>query len=385
MLVAIRNLMVNILSSFIRDREARHDFRNKYKRKSNFRKLSDDNKRLFNENKILEERMTRLQRNFDRLNNKRMYKITNDRIKSSRKFFEYPNITEKYQNLISGLDDESLQCVSQILGRRWLISQQKLSEDENEIRWLDIFSEEEIRQLNKIGKDFRQKIVPLADGCFAYKQHMLPINQFRLNVFYYKHDLLKLKYLNRIKNMDVIDAGGCIADSAIMFTEHFKGRIYTFEPTSENYELMLKTIEINNCKNIVPVKLALGSKDEVMKIKTFGGASTLNQDMPAYQMTDKIEEVSVTTLDNFLKGKDLNVGLIKVDVEGFEQEFLKGAYNTIKKYKPAMLISIYHNTSDFFNIRPIIDSWDLGYSFKISRPVDGDISGETMLICEQDS
>ena len=377
--------MVNILASFIREREARHDFRNKYSRKSNFRKLRDDNKRLFNENKILVERINKLQGDFDKLKNKRMFKITNAKIISNKKFFDDPNLTEKYQKLINGLDDESLQCVSQILGRRMLISQQRLSDNENEIRWLDIFSDDEIQQLNKIGKDFKQKIVSLADGCFAYKQHLLPVKQFRTNVFYYKHDLLKLKHLDRIKNKDVIDAGGCIADSAIMFTEYINGRIYTFEPTTENYELMIKTISINNSKNIVPVKLALGSKDEVMQIKVFGGASTLKQDAAAYHMTEKVEEVSVTTLDNFVKEKDLDIGLIKVDVEGFEPEFLKGAYNTIKKFKPAMLISIYHSKSDFFNIKPMIESWGLGYSFQVSRPVDGDISVETMLICEQDS
>ena len=54
MLRVLRNLTVNLMAVFIRDRDARHKFRNKYKRKSKFRKLRDDNKRLFNENKILQ-------------------------------------------------------------------------------------------------------------------------------------------------------------------------------------------------------------------------------------------------------------------------------------------------------------------------------------------
>lgn len=53
MLRTLRNLIVNIMASFIRNKEARHQFRNKYKRKSKFRKLRDDNKRLFNENQVL--------------------------------------------------------------------------------------------------------------------------------------------------------------------------------------------------------------------------------------------------------------------------------------------------------------------------------------------
>ena len=53
MLRSVRNIIVNIMAVFIRDREARHAFRNKYKRKSKFRKLRDDNIRLFLENKKL--------------------------------------------------------------------------------------------------------------------------------------------------------------------------------------------------------------------------------------------------------------------------------------------------------------------------------------------
>ena len=49
----LRNLVVNIMAAFIRDRDSRHKFRNKYKKRSKFRKLRDDNRRLFNENKTL--------------------------------------------------------------------------------------------------------------------------------------------------------------------------------------------------------------------------------------------------------------------------------------------------------------------------------------------
>lgn len=45
----IRNLVVSIMAMFISDREKRHAFRNKYKIKSKFRKLRDDNRRMFND------------------------------------------------------------------------------------------------------------------------------------------------------------------------------------------------------------------------------------------------------------------------------------------------------------------------------------------------
>lgn len=46
---SLRNIIVHIMAAFIRDRDARHKFRNKYKRKSKFRKLRDDNRQIFND------------------------------------------------------------------------------------------------------------------------------------------------------------------------------------------------------------------------------------------------------------------------------------------------------------------------------------------------
>ena len=63
-------------------------------------------------------------------------------------------------------------------------------------------------------------------------------------------------------------------------------------------------------------------------------------------------------------------------------EFLKGAKETIRTQKPAMLISIYHFGSDYFKIKPFIESWDLGYKFKIHKGVDLSLTGETALFCE---
>lgn len=62
----IRNLVVSIMAMFISDREARHAFRNKYKRKSKFRKLRDDNRRLFNDIQALRGELGALRAHYNR-------------------------------------------------------------------------------------------------------------------------------------------------------------------------------------------------------------------------------------------------------------------------------------------------------------------------------
>ena len=53
-------------------------------------------------------------------------------------------------------------------------------------------------------------------------------------------------------------------------------------------------------------------------------------------------KVSVTTIDDFCKTKNVTPDLIKMDIEGAELSALKGGINTIKKYRPQLAISIYH-------------------------------------------
>ena len=46
------------------------------------------------------------------------------------------------------------------------------------------------------------------------------------------------------------------------------------------------------------------------------------------------------------------------------------------------MISIYHNYDDFFNIKPLIESWNLGYKFKIIKPKIDCLILETVLLAE---
>ena len=57
--------------------------------------------------------------------------------------------------------------------------------------------------------------------------------------------------------------------------------------------------------------------------------------------------------------------VIKIDVEGFEENVLKGAENTIKKYKPTMYIED-DRVEKSLSLRTYIKS--LGYSIEEHKP-----------------
>ena len=73
----------------------------------------------------------------------------------------------------------------------------------------------------------------------------------------------------------------------------------------------------------------------------------MDQEVRSIQISIQIppsQEVEVISLDEWIKDNPLeNVDFIKVDVEGYELEVLKGSENTIKSFKPVIFIEIAKN------------------------------------------
>ena len=152
---------------------------------------------------------------------------------------------------------------------------------------------------------------------------------------WHKHSLDKIENWEHIRKKSIIDVGGFVGDSALVLQEYTDDKIYCFEALQENYNTILKTIELNRSTKIIPVKKALGAQKGVANITINGSASSMQ--FTANECES--EAVEIITLDEFVAQNNIQVGFIKVDIEGFEMEFLKGALQTIKTQKPAMLLN----------------------------------------------
>ncbi len=279
---------------------------------------------------------------------------------------------ERYLKLVKGLDEESIETVNRIFSRM------QCCRSRNEgIVPLDIFTPAEKDYFLFLQNEYFPSILKVSDDCYAYKQYMLPINHFEPCVFLDKHGLAKVEHLEKLAEKDIIDAGGFIGDSVLILSPLTRKKVYTFEPISDNYNLMQRTIEINEIKNAVCEKMALGSKAGTLTFNIAGSCS--NQYISNGYAH---ENVPVIALDDYVMKNNLNVGLIKVDLEGAEQDFLKGAKKTIMSQKPVLLLSMYHNASDFLDLKGILESWDCGYKFKVHKGLDYTFYIETLLIAE---
>ena len=282
------------------------------------------------------------------------------------------DIEERYDRLVSGLSDEDITLIESMLGRI-----QHLFETGDTTCYLP----DESERIYKNQKE-HLRIVKLNDHCFVCRNFKLPINAFEVSTFACNYGLDLIDHKEYADGKDIIDAGAYIGDSALVFDKFFSkcGRIYAFEPDPKSYGLMEKTIAMNKKANIIPVGFALGDANSEGALTSHDmGANLVNRQFG--QETEQDRQVKIVRLDDYVQQNDIVPGVIKTDLEGFEMHFLRGALETIKKYRPIMVISIYHSADDFFGIKPFIEELDLGYRFKLFKAADGMILGGTCLIC----
>ena len=282
---------------------------------------------------------------------------------------------QRFSALISGLDNESRNTVSDIIHRMGMIADGNKSLQ-------DVYTQREQEEFVRMNDEFSSKIVKLNDNLYYYNGYYLPVNQFDSSVFFTRYGIDKLTTLDSVRNKHIIDAGGYVGDTALLFSSYTDKSIHVFEASPSNMDIIRETIRLNQLENIVPVSKALGEKSGTATF-SLGERNSCNSlvERPGYNYPNHIE-VPVITLDDYVRENNLEVGLIKVDIEGGEQLLLKGAVETIRTQHPILLISIYHSANDFFEIKPMIEKMCDKYTFRIIKPANSAIVIETILLAE---
>ena len=302
-----------------------------------------------------------------------------------------------YQNLSNGLDDYSLKELDNLHERIDFFYNKKYKNDKKSVvfvigkllrRYIYIYNPftDDEKMLLKYQNRALKNIKKISNECYKMGNYLLPLNRFMREVFFNEDWIKKLSNIDNIQNKCIIDAGAYIGDTALFLSKMTKKQVHSFEPVSHVYELLEKTLKMNNITNVIPVKSALGDKTEQLMIRHLGdmfASSRVSQSQICNnKLIKSVEEVNVTTLDEYVTSTNIEVGLIKTDVEGYEKRLLEGAMETLKQQKPVLYISIYHSPEDLYFIKPMIEKLNLGYSFKIHKPVSYYHFSETFLIAE---
>jgi len=131
--------------------------------------------------------------------------------------------------------------------------------------------------------------------------------------------------------------------------------IESFEPQPEIFALLTRNIALNKLDNqIVGHNCGLGPRDENFEIHvprfTGSGGGSFADQHPEEENPKRFF-VPVKCLDTLL-APNFAVDLIKIDIEGFEYEMLKGSREILMKYKPTLVIELLRKWMKTFGHHP---------------------------------
>ena len=211
---------------------------------------------------------------------------------------------------------------------------------------------------------------------------------FLKNIFFSEKFLLKrrldrsikniyekeLEIINKFsdKNKSAVDVGVYRGIYSYKLSKEFK-HVYAYEPNplifpflEKNLKkiisnLTIKNYALSNETGVADLKIPMRSKsffkNNIEELYKLGCATIHNKNN--FENYEKIN-VKKIKLDQDLN--DINLGFIKIDVEGHEKEVIEGAKNLIKTFKPILLVEIEKK----HNKKPVIETvkfiQEFGYS-----------------------
>jgi FkbM family methyltransferase len=168
----------------------------------------------------------------------------------------------------------------------------------------------------------------------------------------------ELTSTNRMKSIVkqgdiVLDIGANFGYYSVLMSKIVgnQGRVLAFEPTQLYGKVLKQNIEINKIENVTVFDYGLSDKETEAEIGIEENSATL------HWVEEPIgkEKISLKRLDSIIDSLQLNkIDFIKIDVDGHEPAFLQGAWNTIDKYKPVILLEVSHKNY----LKAGITAWD---------------------------
>ncbi len=239
--------------------------------------------------------------------------------------------------------------------------------------WKDVFRE---LLKNKVGETILRKLVKnkssrslisrLVPNHYQYKKNSLrkfswkdvilegDISDYMIHALYFGFKQLSWdEWESHLgKDFVVIDVGAHIGALSIYLAKHIvtNGWVYAFEADPVNFQALIRHVAQNNVFNIRCFNNAISDVDgkQVSIIHSFsnsGGSRIVkdikDKDNVGMGSYNDIHKVITISIDTFVYSNKLKrVDAIKIDVEGYETNVLRGALQTIQEYKPVLMVEI---------------------------------------------
>jgi FkbM family methyltransferase len=170
---------------------------------------------------------------------------------------------------------------------------------------------------------------------------------------------------------DAIDVGANIGFHSVLFAQQLpQRRVLAVEPTENARRRLLRNVAMNGVeKRVLVFAGAASDRSGSIEIHSVDGLEEFSSigamAHPAIQGRPvATEQVATRTLDELVAEHDLEPGLLKVDVEGFEHHVFAGAQQTLARHRPVVVseLSDYLLRRNGASAREVVQGFEaLGY------------------------
>ena len=140
----------------------------------------------------------------------------------------------------------------------------------------------------------------------------------------------------------VLDIGANIGYYTLLFSRQVgpNGLVIAVEPEPSNFTLLTLNLQLNNIENVRLYQVAIGDSigEAILYISDFSNWHSLRTKNP--KKTKGIQ-VPLTTIDALREDLNCPINLIRMDIEGFEVQAIKGGEQTLKYDRPYLIMEVH--------------------------------------------
>ena len=168
----------------------------------------------------------------------------------------------------------------------------------------------------------------------------------------------------------IYDVGAHIGLTALpLASTSPSGRVVAFEPGEKNYELLRFHARVNQLANLHCERVLVGERESQAGVTFYDDAevSGLNSIIrrPGCDSQAR-DDIPMVTLEGYARRTGVFPDLVKIDVEGYELQVIKGADHLLRAVRPDIIISIHPTQLAQQNLSPShvkAELIDLGYEW----------------------
>lgn len=165
---------------------------------------------------------------------------------------------------------------------------------------------------------------------------------------FYEVDLLDILTYIPLGEGLVVDVGANIGNHTVFFSRFLDRPVLAFEPIASNFELLEENVGANTKNTVQLEQVALGETEGFVTFE-----QRVEDNDGTFYVSGMGGTTPIKTLDSLID--DQKIALIKVDTEGTELDVLSGAFNSVSRDLPVIVVEA-HSGEELRDLMDLLGS-----------------------------